>query len=391
MNTTRRKLINTLIASIIKSCILFVAITPESVLRYRSVSSVIPWIRLLFVTIMFFIIIYYGYTPSRFIGSFVVLCIILFCTSFINGRSIQASISTVTPILIVCLFVELFLRYNTGNTITVLNFTFLIYVIVNTITLIIYPNGMYQNNRQLWTCWFLGEDNYSMGYYLFTIYIAYIYDFYRHGRAGISSVLSSFLFLFIVFRNDIVQGKIVLFAILLLFVVLRIKKVKPYVTLTTSFISNAIIFLLLMFSNLNSYTALFFQKFINRDVLTFSGRSSIWIRALSLFFQKPIFGYGIYNGDSMEELLRIKGITAPHNIFLSFALWGGILSICILIYMILQIIRESKWFRRNQIYYLSVIIVFAYIFRHQFESGSIALFCLLLCVTYYQSFIEIKT
>ena len=77
-----------------------------------------------------------------------------------------------------------------------------------------------------------------------------------------------------------------------------------------------------------------------------SHRLSIWQQALSQILQAPLFGHGLL----VDTTISIKGtsIGHPHNILLSTALYGGLVSASLLLLLIVLVLRQGWRYWRSE-------------------------------------------
>lgn len=88
-----------------------------------------------------------------------------------------------------------------------------------------------------------------------------------------------------------------------------------------------------------------FDKLQNRLISTYEtndtgNRTELWEAAIKVFFEHPIFGVG-YDGLSIE-MSRISTNVTAHNVFLDFAIMGGIIAFVLYINFI-RIILVRSW------------------------------------------------
>lgn len=83
-------------------------------------------------------------------------------------------------------------------------------------------------------------------------------------------------------------------------------------------------------------------EFFNKNDLSgLRSRSILWARELNLIFEKPVFGWGMLDSDSLKKF--IGNSSGAHNYYLDLLFQRGILGVisflCIIIYSIIRIFR----------------------------------------------------
>ena len=262
-----------------------------------------------------------------------------------------------------------------------LSFMMNTYMLINTITLFLYPDAMYLTNRNLPECWFLGLDNTAVVYYVIGNILSIVYN-HKYGKKiwPAISVLQTIIF---VFRNDIVTGKVCLAAMLLLLVLSYVfKKLFAKIDILKFSIVDIILMFMVIFMNSSAFFSDFAMKYLGRSG-TFSNRTTIWNRALQLIKQKPIFGYGTYDGDSMSQIIGLDGITSAHNYYFMILFWGGIVA---LVLFVMILVVANKGYEKSFTNTVLAIGVFVLMFRAIVETGGYELIFIMISVYYAQCF-----
>ena len=73
----------------------------------------------------------------------------------------------------------------------------------------------------------------------------------------------------------------------------------------------------------------FVEGVLHKD-MTFTGRSIAWERVLLLIASKPVFGWGVVDGETATGLLKSIAFVNPHNQLLDCLWQGGIILVFIL-------------------------------------------------------------
>lgn len=78
--------------------------------------------------------------------------------------------------------------------------------------------------------------------------------------------------------------------------------------------------------------------------ITLTGRTVLWEKSIELIIQKPIFGYGA----SWSGIEIWEQYVPPHNQFLYFLLFGGVLVLGAFVFWLLVIMRQLKFAYSNE-------------------------------------------
>ena len=189
-----------------------------------------------------------------------------------------------------------------------------IYAVINMITMILYPNGMW-NVPAIGEYWFLGMDNMFINY-MYPLTVISVMLLRHHFRwvylftIGISvgTLLSRW------------AATSMIGIIIFLILVLLPKKISIKIKPKYFFVAMIIISIILMGSYSSNLLEYIVVDLLHKD-LTFSNRSFIWEIALLYIIQKPLFGYGKLISSVFSGMLKLG--SHPHNMCLYQLFVGG--------------------------------------------------------------------
>ena len=297
---------------------------------------------------------------------YVLVIELLFTTLKSKDASIYLWITQIVNVIIICFFVEEMMTYAPYNGLKCIYAYFSLITLINTITIFIFPNAMYPNVGGVWVCWFLGEDNNAYFYYILVSTLAMLYCHYVSKRITFLALmdwLSAFIF---VFHNDIATGIVCQLIWLILVVAYQFKWLRKLLKAQYALYIMLVGFVALVISR-NLILAPVVEA-LGRDI-TLSGRTIVWDRTIELILKKPIFGYGVCNGDVYAEMIGRSGTTMAHDWILNLGFAGGVVAVAIHILQVFFACREA-WTYRSTPYYHCLVIGFIIIYIRAVTEGS---------------------
>lgn len=275
---------------------------------------------------------------SKIIIYMMLYLIILFFASVFNGQSISQILNYLITIISLCLITDYGVRNHTKEYLTALATILNFLMIINFITIILYPNGMYINSTGYKQNWILGYKNSHILYLLPCVVVNFILSFKNRGKLNIKSyIIFAICFISILSVNS--STGIVGFLIILLYLIF--KKVVDKVNIINGY--SSLFIYLLSFVSIMILKVQNLFKFLIVDILkkdlTFTGRTYIWDSVLKSIKIHPLIGYGNvtyqYN----------KYIFTTHNTILDILYKTGILGF---VTYILILFETSKTLYNNR-------------------------------------------
>lgn len=283
-----------------------------------------------------------------------VMCLILsflgwyICTSVINGSAFFTALTECAAPLSLALISEYEMKRNPNRYLNVLQNLFVILLLIDIITIILYPDGLYQSS--LYTeNWFLGYKTARVrAVGLPAIMVAGINSLKERGKLTVKFSLITALVLCDTYLSGATAGLFALIflalAIILLFWfkkdILR-EKVKiilnPWILLIILLIIN------LMFAVFQSFDIFegFITNILGKD-MTLTGRVSIWASSIMIFLSSPVIGKGYISSKQYMALSGWVGGTQPHNLILSILVYTGIVGAIIYATMTVYTIKRIE-------------------------------------------------
>lgn len=330
----------------------------------------------------------------------VLYCSILVFSTIINKGNIGGSILTSVDNSFLSLSglaaaISLFIKNKNLRGIELLLRYFEILIILNLISVVMFPGGMYSTGQL--ENYFLGFENTHSTTFLFAIALAFVRDKLFYGddytsKETIALIVICNLNVFLCTSvATIVQFVLLDFALIFCKPLMKTKIFSSYVAIGINFIIS--VFLLFFYSILSSQK--WFHTFVV-DVLgkdmTFMARTYIWDSFLLMISEKPILGYGV-NLDSLLQMSQQymgfgSGSSHAHNEYLTNAYYGGIVMLCLLIIIIFKLAKVINKGKKDTFNWRMLVIFFLTMFFWNTESLHMPLQIATFTIIYYMPLIE---
>ena len=226
---------------------------------------------------------------------------------------------TILNALAICLVVEMGLKTDPDALLDGASFTLGLFVLINFVTIILFPQGMYEFNNYTQN-YFLGYRNNS----IMLFFPAIIFSIVRSLRKYNKLTLSSFVITAVSFANVILAfsaTSVIGMTVFILFLLLAlINKMPNFLNIITYLAINIAYFFGVIILRLQEAFAFIIVDMLGRD-LTFTGRTKIWDGALAAFAKSPVFGVGEIESQASRDLI---GATHAHNYYLDLLYKSGL-------------------------------------------------------------------
>ena len=231
-----------------------------------------------------------------------------------------------------------------------------IYVYINLLTIIMFPDGLY-NNGTYYHCWFLGYKNPQIRTILPILCMSMIRSYWKTSRISISSWLLIICCVLTFTLNNSATSLvgIVLFLGLFFLVNKKAKELPKAVTLINGlYVSVVACIAIVLFQKQYLFTNII-QGWLNRD-LTFTTRVKIWESSWELIKEKPLLGYGFLTSSDYAKIFNSQYATHPHNYYMYLTITGGI---CLLAVLYIGFFNANKVLKKTSSVVHGKIILFA--------------------------------
>ena len=239
------------------------------------------------------------------------------------------------------------------------SFLLLLYICINFITIILYPDGLYETDVYS-TNWYLGYKNVMVRTILPGIVLNMLCSIHDFGKLNIKDILLSFISLYSVYLVDSSTSIFILGIFIAGVLIWQFKKTIPSITLFKVFgVATCVSIAFTMFS-FQSYLSSLIETLFEKDA-TFTGRTYVWAFTLVRLLDSPFIGFGWHSADEWRSVLGFydigfeMGFSHPHNFILYMLLQGGVIYLVLFIFLCFYI---SKHCNRNTSYYYVLTIMY---------------------------------
>lgn len=272
-----------------------------------------------------YILIYYGW-----------MCI----SCFVSGSTPIMIVWELAPGVGISLYVYYAMKRNTRHYLDFACRTLIIYIVINVITMVLFPDGI-ASGRIGQTMWFLGGKNVILPFVLACGGMVILRSIDYYGKNTVMVYIAMVLLAAsVLFTNS---STAILIAILLaggviVEILVRRRLIEKIFSGRNLFLLVAVIFLFVVFASTNSSIAVNITTCLGKDI-TYNGRTALWAEALSIIRNNPIFGTG-------SSLVLDVGwgvtMTHAHDLYLNIAAKHGIPAVILLVLCIIRTFRYSK-------------------------------------------------
>jgi O-antigen ligase len=333
--------------NIICFCVLFPFILPRGITEYiglygGSTASFltliyyIGWVVVLF-EILCLLMIRQGL--SLFTWAAIIYHVYGVAVCLIQDASYDTAMSSLQGVTAFCLLFEIYRTQGLEIPIKMLMRLFYLYLIINVITILMYPLGMYINELGWNLNYFLGYYNLHIFYYIPFMLFFLICSYHKRGRLTWSALLIIFFVFAAIYLVGSATSLVVITAfILLCLFMLKITKINLN---RTTIVLGVCMFALISYSIIELKLQEAFKDLIEdvlkRDI-SFTGRTIIWMTALQYFSESPVIGNGAVEYTALGFSTR-----QAHNTFLDILVNFGVVGLAaFIILFIMACYRLSK-------------------------------------------------
>lgn len=266
-------------------------------------------------------------------------------SSLRHANNLWSVVNYTFTILTFCMLLELSLRDSPQMTLDMLVYPLTVLVLSNLTLLCIFPGGLCVGGSYFYRYNFLGIDN-----FLAPILIPYMFlvalrstmktgdlDWFAYVMIGVSA-----LTLLLIWSATGLMGLAVALIFLLFVYQRRLQTLFNFVT--AECVGFGLFFSIVLF-RLQKIFAFFIEGVLHKG-LSFTGRTDIWDKAISMILDSPFLGYGLAQSGKVYRLARGKYYHA-HNIVLEILMEGGLLSLTAYLFMLVCAGGQLLRYRRH--------------------------------------------
>lgn len=236
---------------------------------------------------------------------YLVLCI----STLINDGDLKQILIRSANFVVICILIDLLANHDLRRLIVSLTLLFEIYVYINFVIILIFPNGLYTSEyfRQNY---FLGYKNQMINIILPAMCLS-ILNYYQTKPAPDKQWLPWLRTCMLIFistlsavlvhsgASTLMTAAMLLFWFLQGFLSAKVFNFRNYLIL------NILFFFVIVIFRMQDLFAFIIEDVLHKD-LTLTGRTVIWDRTYELIAQKPILGYGVQFYEERQALYHIE-------------------------------------------------------------------------------------
>ncbi len=338
-----------------------------------------------------FLILGVLYLKEKHITSFGALNLlyfaVLFASTLLNGMNIVSAIyMSIEVLLPLCLFA--LYRDQISVIIKSCGFVYSVIIYANLAIMILFPNWMYEAVRT-GDAFLLGGNYNQMGSRMICAIVTSVvcvrYSKWWILNSVLVILISIFTLLIVGSMTSI--ANILLYSLFCLVPSLRLRKLAIMALFSVFLFFQIFIVFYGEGIHHNELAVYIIEDVLGKDI-TFTGRTFLWDRSLTLIGDSPIIGYGYLDKDWFTTYLHSKAI-GPHDFILAQLLQGGGLLLGVyLAICVIAIKRLLKFFDSTASYILMGVFVLMFIMVMEFYHVFFIMY--LLSLAYYYKEIKIS-
>lgn len=331
------------------------------------VDSILSNVSYIFFPFLIFLY-YYGAGKGKIKTSPVVNLVLILHLSYLLSTALNhGNFYTIqrTTVYVVgfCIFTDLVSRHNPRGFIEAYYWIMLIYVTINFITIIKYPDGIWYSasltgNLKYLTHWFFSTENNFIVYILPALCITVMrcYIVKKVSLLSIWMFIASALSILITFSGTCVVG----LSVFAIYMVLMYKnKLLEWIHFPQYMLASLGTFLFIVIFRLQNVFAFIIENLLGRS-LTLTGRTEAWDWAMYWIRVKPIFGSGYETNEVITSKLHDTAATHCHNMFLDITYRGGFVALMIFILILYFCGKAEKHYKYNSLTRIVTFSIFVF-------------------------------
>lgn len=276
-------------------------------------------------------------SDSFLLNTFLFYFVMIFST-ILNIGSVSRMISIVLVGLCTTIFAWYSIKYEFKLTVFVMRTLMWLYVIINILTIILYPNGIVSTGSSQAAVYFLGQPTRFAYFYFPGLLFCWLGDEYSFGHIKQNTIILYFVCLISLIAKWSMGSTI---AMLILVPFFFFNKLEKIFHIKIYFLVQIFAYFGLTFFSVQYYFLNFINNILKKDV-TLSSRTLIWSIAIRNISLSPFWGVGTF---SNEEMLSLFHFVHVHNHLLQITLQCGYFGLIVFVLLIFQSYRRLNYFK----------------------------------------------
>lgn len=319
---------------------------------WGSISLINTILRIISIIVLLFVLIIYYKKINFLILPVYIYIFYTISRDFLNNYEISNNIKSLAYWSIFIFFMDWLIRNKMAKEFFgAVSFILFVEIIINFITIIIYPNGMYIDERGWIYNWFLGYKNLHIYDQIPYVCVAGLYYYISLGKLPLRYWISLII---IIISSILCKSSTSAFILIMMTVLMFLYYIKKKCTkfniiiLFTCFSIVALLFIGFQFNE--KFADIIFAIF-KKDA-TFTNRTAIWSKSLQIFLNNKLLGVG--NGGYNLYIVNMY-VTQSHDMYLDILFTGGIIGYILYTFMI--IIAGIKSFKYKDKFSITILTI----------------------------------
>lgn len=288
------------------------------------------------------------YKNLLFIVYFIFFGITIVFSTLINNGEAFEYLKQFLNFLMIILFFNINIKKYKEKFLKAMSTYFIFINVINLITIIKYPEGMYINSANAWANWFLGYKNGFILYLIPAIMSSYLYDKITKNKITIRTIIAIIISIITLFLVDSSTSTVGFFILLCFFIFSKkIKNIKM-INLKNCIIIYLILFFAIIIFRVQEIFSYLIVDILDRN-LDFTNRTYIWDTAIKYIKDGFLIGYG-YESSTLRTIKfsYLQAITC-HNQLLDILYQGGIIGLTFISLMLIALNKKIKKYNNKEI------------------------------------------
>lgn len=358
--------------------IFFILLKPGSFSEYtawKNIGNVINILRMFTcVWCLFYFLLRRGKIDKFILFVILFYCSLLFSTFYFSQSYVNLIYEFASILSWIVLF-KINMLDNKDKFLTTLENTFFILLLINFITIILFPGGFYLNSSGYSGNYFLGYDNNLITYIFPALALSFTNSLNKNDKIGLKSIFLLIISFCSITFTWSATGVVSMVIMIVLFFAYTINKknfpIKKYIVVALS------LFIGIVFLRFQNIFSFIIEGWLKKD-LTFTGRTYIWDIFIGEIKKSILIGHGIVDS---KYLIRTLNAGHAHNYFLQILYQGGLVTFSMFLGFFFSAINKVKNCKEKK--YVGIVI-FAYLISFIFEAYSLTnMFIIVLLIAYY--------
>lgn len=289
---------------------------------------------------------------------------VLFVSDIMNSALSSSELLFFAQMLGLSVCVDLYVRIGALERLTaVITFWLGLFIIINFATILVYPDGMYIDNRGWTTNFFLGYKNRFPYYFLPYLAFEAIYEILRFKKIKIWYLIMQIIMLISAILGASSTATVVILVSLVMTVLANSKELPSFLNARVAFVASALLSVGIIFFQVQTQFSSLIYELFGKDA-TFTGRTLIWNASIKDILKRPWIG----NGNTEVNINLEWDVFQCHNKFLDIAFVSGLFGIVVFFIVVFIATKNLNVQQGNIISNLLTFALFGYAIIFLMES-----------------------